>query len=83
MAYVYATGQIRVTIFSTGGKFRPVSNFTELHALTQAARSYALLANLNIRRVFVEVYKACLNCSSPLLNGFTNIVRSQTSLLNT
>ena len=35
-----------LTIFSTGGKFRPVSNFTELHALTLAARSYALLHDL-------------------------------------
>ena len=32
-----------VTIFSTGGKFRPVSNFTESHTLTLATRSYALL----------------------------------------
>ena len=30
-------------IFSTGGKFRLVSNFTELHTLTLAACSYALL----------------------------------------
>ena len=29
-----------VTIFSTGGKFQPVSNFTELHALTLVAHSY-------------------------------------------
>ena len=35
--------QYSVTIFSTGSKFQPVSNFTELHALTQATRSYALL----------------------------------------
>ena len=42
-AYVCA---IRVTIFSTSGKFQPVSNFTELHALTLAARSYALLASI-------------------------------------
>ena len=33
--------------FSTGGKFRPVSNFTKLHALTLAARSYALLCGVN------------------------------------
>ena len=30
----------RVTIFSTGGKVRPVSNFTQLHALTLAARPF-------------------------------------------
>ena len=35
--YVFAT------IFTTGGKFRPVSKFTELHARTLAARSYVLL----------------------------------------
>ena len=29
-----------VTIFSTGSKFRPVSDFTELHALTLAAHSH-------------------------------------------
>ena len=34
---------VRVTILRTGSEFRPVSNFTELHALTLAARSYALL----------------------------------------
>ena len=43
MAYVYAACAVCVTIFSTGGKVRPVSNFTELRALTQAVRSYALL----------------------------------------
>ena len=32
-----------VTIFSTGGKFRPVSIFTQLHTLTLVTRSYALL----------------------------------------
>ena len=32
-----------VTIFSTGGKFHPVSIFTQLHALTLVAPSYALL----------------------------------------
>ena len=41
MTYVYTAAQY-VTIFSTGGKLRPVSNFTELHALTQAAHSYVL-----------------------------------------
>ena len=43
MAYVKSGCAVRVTIFSTGGKFRPVSNFTELHAHTLVARSYALL----------------------------------------
>ena len=35
-------------IFSSGGKYRPVSNFTELHALTLAARCYAVLTCLHI-----------------------------------
>jgi len=34
-----------VTHFSTGGKFRPVSNFTELHTFIAAACIYALLFN--------------------------------------
>ena len=33
-----------VTIFSTSGKFQLASNLRELHALTQAACSYALLS---------------------------------------
>ena len=33
-----------ITIFSTGRKFRPVSIFTLLHALTLVARFYALLS---------------------------------------
>ena len=48
MAYAYPACPVRVTIFSTGSKFRPVS---ELHALTLAARSYVLLAaiwNMNV-----------------------------------
>ena len=41
--FCYAACAVRVSIFSTGGKFRPVSNFTKLHVLTLAACSYALL----------------------------------------
>ena len=41
-AYVYA----RLLFFSTGSKFRLVSNFTEFHALTLATRSYALLVDI-------------------------------------
>ena len=37
---------ICVTIFSTDSKFQPVSNFTELHAIILAARSYALLVEV-------------------------------------
>ena len=36
-------GLCTVTIFSIGSKFRPVSNFTEVHALIQATHSYVLL----------------------------------------
>ena len=45
MAYVNTTCAGCVTIFSTGSKFRPVSNFTQLHvhAVTLAACSYAVL----------------------------------------
>ena len=48
MAYVYVPAacavhvHVGVTIFSTGGKFQPVSNFRELDAHTQVAHSYAL-----------------------------------------
>ena len=44
--HAYAASAVCVTIFSTGGKFQPVSNSTELHALTPAACSYALLVIL-------------------------------------
>ena len=42
MAFVYTACTVRVTIFSIDGKLQLVSNFTELHALTRAAHSYAL-----------------------------------------
>ena len=35
-----------VTIFSTGGKFRLVSTFSELHILTPAACSYTLVTDV-------------------------------------
>ena len=42
--YVYTAYEVCVTIFSIGDKwFWPVSNFTELHALTLAARSYVFM----------------------------------------
>ena len=44
MAYFYAACAVRVTIFSTGGKFCPISNFTELHALESQV---ALLLHTN------------------------------------
>ena len=43
LVYTYTACAVCVTIFSTGSKFRPVSNFRELHTLTQATHSYALL----------------------------------------
>ena len=47
MAYFYAVYAVCVTIFSTGGKFHSVSNFTQLHVITQVAHSYALLTVVN------------------------------------
>ena len=46
MAYVDTASAVCATNFSTGGKFCPVSNCTELHALTLAAHSYALLTTI-------------------------------------
>ena len=43
MAYVYTACAVRVTVFSTDGKFRLISNFVGLHVLTLAAHSYVLL----------------------------------------
>ena len=43
ITYSYTVCAVCVTIFSTGGKFCLVSNFIQLHVLTQVARSYALL----------------------------------------
>ena len=37
---------VHFTIFSTGGKFRPVAIFMLLHALTLVTRSYALLVRV-------------------------------------
>ena len=48
MTYVYTACTVCVTIFHIGIKFRPVSNFTELHAVIQAAHSYALLLCVNV-----------------------------------
>ena len=40
MAYINAVWAVCVTIFSTGGKFRLVLNFIELHPLTLVAHFY-------------------------------------------
>ena len=39
-----AAVQYVLLFFSTDGKFRPVSNFMQLHTLTLATRSYTLLS---------------------------------------
>ena len=44
MAYVYTACAVHVIVFSTGSKFRPVSNFTELLTLTLAAVFIALVS---------------------------------------
>ena len=61
MVYVYTACAARVTIFSTGGKFHPVSNFTELHALTQAVRSYALLISYIAQYYMKLLYKGYMH----------------------
>ena len=38
-----------VTIFSTGGKFLPLSNLTELHTRTQATCSCVLLVTVIVQ----------------------------------
>ena len=43
MIYLFTVCAVCVTIFSIGGKFCPVLNFMQLHALTQVACSYTLL----------------------------------------
>ena len=44
LVYAYAAAcAIHVSIFSTGSKFRLVSNFTELHTLTLATCAYVFL----------------------------------------
>ena len=43
---------VRVTNFSTVSKLHPDSNFTELHTLTLAAHSYALLVTDSEYRVW-------------------------------
>ena len=46
MACIYTQHvQLSVTIFSTGGKFQPVSKFIELHTLALATHSYELLTH--------------------------------------
>ena len=51
---------VHVTIFSTHGKFRLVSNFMELHTLTLAARSYALMLGSDVKVYILNNH--CLEC---------------------
>ena len=44
MACVYAACAVHVTVFSTGSKFCPSSNFMALHTLTLATCSFVLLS---------------------------------------
>jgi len=53
---VYMACAAHVTIFSTGGKFRPCFKFMELHNLTQATRSNALVSSQ-----LLEVIQQALN----------------------
>ena len=65
-----------VTIFSTGGKFQ---NFTELHALTLAACSYAL-AGMQLVNGMLSNKKSCFHlllvlaslACSPIWTGLGN-----------
>ena len=66
MAYVNAACTGRVTIFSAGGKFRPVLNFTQLHALTLAACSYALLRGCDV--LYIQQFYYCDYVSPPPAN---------------
>ena len=62
MAYVYTA--------YAGGKFQLVSNFTELHALTLATRSYAflLLYSLLPRQTMVYVTQVTIHATCYLAN---------------
>ena len=46
----YASCAVCVTIYSTGGKFRSVSNFTELHTLTPTVMSVNVLAVFLVKK---------------------------------
>ena len=59
----FPTVVLHVTIFSTGGKFRSVSNFAELHTLTLAACSYALL--------FLDTWEGIFNIPSGLKGTYS------------
>ena len=57
---------VRLTTFSTAGKFQLASNFTELHALTLAAHSYLLLSGYTTHFWMAMTFKLfvlyTLNC---------------------
>ena len=55
MAYAYVLLCIRVTIFSNGSIIPTSFKCTQLHTLTLAARSYALLKDSHIMEMFMHV----------------------------
>ena len=63
-----------VTIFSTGGKFQLVPNFTGLHALTLAARSYAFLMKVCGVSAQLGTWGASRDCiSTRIAHGLGNL----------
>ena len=57
---------VHVTIFSTGSKFRPVSNLTKFHTLTRATRLYVLLCSTDEQfGMFSAVWLQCVQVSRP------------------
>ena len=51
----YAACAVHVTIFSIGSKVQLVSEFMELHILTQATHSYALLTHRSNGPVTIDL----------------------------
>ena len=68
----YAACTVHVTIFSTGGKFRPVSIFTQLHALTLVTRSWDVHCNIlwrgimqiHVHQLDTAIIYSCLGSDS-------------------
>ena len=67
MAYFHAASAVHATIFSTDDKFRPVSNLTWIHTLTQVASSWygcyhCLLDMQYLYTTSICVYSCTLLC---------------------
>ena len=71
--HVYAACPVCVTIFSIGGKFRLVSNSTELHALTLATP-----ARLGMRLFLTEIVQSSMVIYR---HGYSVVVGSSYSLI--